>query len=248
MDSAAVFLFNLFIAEPQLTRSHAEEIKRTLGPFPASAATRASNTIKRIVTYLLKDSHFLNSDEESSTSEGSRNDSQEAETMQMKKEFGHNITFKYETEFGTGSRSTGLADKSRLLDDDSYVKSKLTSGKPSGYDSLSDGESGDESTGGSNIVMQTIINGMQQSRPHPPVRKSLDPQLSNVGGSSSVVTLAYGRDWLKEKCKGCVREGTLPWLDLYQAVFEVLSSSRDDAAIQNDVRFSLTHTYTHIEF
>lgn len=173
-----------------------------------------------------------------SSLEGSRNGSAKEE-KQMKKEFGHNIVFKYESDFGVGS--PGSWSSSGHRDDDSYVKSKLVS---KDYDSLSDGDSGDESNGESSIVMRTILDGIQQPKPSRPAKKAPVQASSNVSVSSSAM---IGREWLKDKCKGCVTEGIigLPWQDLYSAVFEVLSSSGDNTVIQNDVRLSLAHTCTH---
>lgn len=213
VDSAAVFLFNLFIVEPQLTRAHAEEIRRTLGPFPASAAHKVSNTIKKILTYLPPDSPFAYS-----SSEQTSLTSSEDSTL-MRKEFGHNIHFKFDTE------------SIPAIDDDVIVKSKLTTG----YDSLSDDETTGVASSNGNIFTQTFLNEMQKSLSKPAVKKMVaksHPQLAPPPLSP------YSGEWLKIKCKECVREGStqLSWQDLYSAIFEPLSSGQENAAIENDVR------------
>lgn len=228
VDSAAVFLFNLFITEPQLTRSQAEEIRRTLGPFPASAATKALNIVKNIAVYLPKDSNLLNSHEEQVSLERSQNGSQKAEISQTRKEFGSNIVFKYEPEF--------VADLQHHMDNDSFVKSKHTLD----YDSLSDDEAVKDGSSLSNIVTKTIL----ETRPPPPIRTDPVQSRSNDGHSRSVVSFPYSGEWLKDKCRECVKESIigLTWKDIHSVVFDMLCSSNDNGAIQNGVRHAHIHT------
>ena len=83
MDSASVFLFDVFLSDQAWSRNHAEEIKGTLGPFPASAASDACSAVKQIIGLMPKDWEYK-----------TRGDS----TMQLcstVKEFGHNIAFKH---------------------------------------------------------------------------------------------------------------------------------------------------------
>lgn len=79
VDSVAVFLFNLFATNEAYTRSCAEEIRRTLGPFPAGAASDACNIVRRIVSLVPEGCSSLTVKKECQSSE----------------EFGKNITFKH---------------------------------------------------------------------------------------------------------------------------------------------------------
>lgn len=110
VDSAAVFLFNLFLKDQTWSRSHSEEIKRELGPFPASAASNACAIVKRIVALL---------------PEGWRSKAEQEDDKFSKpvNEFGHNIVFNY-TEFKKPVRDLG----------------SVSQRNSSGYDSLSDDE------------------------------------------------------------------------------------------------------------
>ena len=207
VDSAAVFLFELFSAEPLMTRSHAEEIKRMFGPYPASTVNRICKTVGRILTHL-------------PSGWGKRNDKvKTAKSAKKRKEFGHNIHFKYSEGF---------------LDTPSTTAMDLP-----GYDSLSDN---DEVPVKSKIV-NFVASSIQSNSATPNSKR--DDTKRNVGddrpqpAGSSEPSL-YRSEWLVEQCKECARDGQfageLTWYDLYQAVFEQLSSGRDNTVIQNDVR------------
>ncbi len=212
MNSAAAFLFNLFIEEPRLTRANSEEIRKTLGPFPASAATKVSTIVKSILTCLPSNSSLTRSSQEASSSS--------IEKHEMKKEFGHNISFKYDVE------------APMVSSDGDYVKSK----HQTGYDSLSEDESSEASNSGTNLFTQTILDGMKQSI-NKPVEKKKTASKMSVPEASPVQVLPYSGEWLKAKCKAVVREGNalLSWHELYLAIFEPLSSGQENAAIENDV-------------
>ncbi len=109
MDSAAVFLFHLFLKDQTWSRSHAEEIKRHLGPFPASAASNARNIVKEIVRYIPEDWNY---------------DAEEDLSHKPVKEFGHNIIFKF-AESQEGKQSSNGYDS---LSDDESRKPELMSG------------------------------------------------------------------------------------------------------------------------
>ena len=217
VDSAAAFLFNLFIGEPQLTRAHSEEIRRTLGPFPASAANKISSTVKKILTYLPSVSSFVGPSGDSKSSSSK-------EAKLMKKEFGHNITFKFDIEMPNGG----------LTDDGDSVKSKHLA-LQSGYDSLSDDDSVSNSIKDSNIFTQTVLSGIQQSVTKPVTDKKEQPK--PVPQSNSSPAVPYSGEWLRSKCKECAREGMVgfPWHDLFSNLFELLCSSEDSEALQSDV-------------
>jgi len=119
VDSAALFLFNLFKGDPQLKRAHAEEIRRVLGPFPASAANAASSTVKAILTYLPPDFSQKGDDKR-----------QDKEAL-MKDEFGYNLTFKYENvsseeEVRSKSGYDSLSDDEPECQSDTLTQTLLT--------------------------------------------------------------------------------------------------------------------------
>lgn len=212
VDSAAIFLFELFCVEPKMTRSHAEEIKRMFGPYPASTVNRICKTVERILTYL-------------PSGWGKHNDRMEtAKSTKKRKEFGHNISFKY---------SDGL------LDPPSSKDTELP-----GYDSLSDS---DEVPVKSKIV-NFMANSIQASSAFATAKRSntkANTCIDHPTHISSSGKSLYHSNWLAEQCKVCAREGQfageLTWKELYQAVFEHLSSTRDNAVIQNDVRPTRPH-------
>jgi hypothetical protein len=84
VDSAAVFLYCVFAADQRWSREHAEKIRKTLGPFPASAANRACESVKKIVQLSPEN---VNSEKSTSPKETNARDAE------LKKEFGHNIVF-----------------------------------------------------------------------------------------------------------------------------------------------------------
>ena len=207
VDSAAIFLFELFSVEPKMTRTHAEEIKRMFGPYPASTVNRICKTVERILTHL-------------PSGWTKHNDRMEAaKSTKKRKEFGHSIQFKY---------------NDGLLDPPSSKETELP-----GYDSLSDN---DEVPVKSKIVnfMATSIQASSASA----TAKRSDAK-ANIGIDHSPdignsMQSLYHSHWLAEQCKECARDGQfageLTWKELYQAVFEHLSSGRDSTVIQNDVR------------
>lgn len=138
----------------------------------------------------------------------------------MKKEFGHNISFKFDTE-------TPL-----MLSDGDYVKSK----HQTGYDSLSEDELSDVASNGTDLFTQTILDGMQQSIKKPMAKEKAATQKSAPLTSRAPV-LPYSGEWLKTKCIIVAREGStlLSWQELYSSIFEPLSSVQENAAIENDV-------------
>ena len=237
MDSAAVFLFNLFRSDPQWSRTHAEEIRRTLGPYPASVATRACNIVSRVLTFLPK-----KLDSEGDGASGSN--PHQVPTTGMRKEFGHNIAFKFEETVDNYSKTKNrtAATKNRTLATDDEVKSKPQASTGSiaigcssqhdsaGYDSLSDDEYGRP-----NLVTSALLNSMKNGPPSSEVPKPKKP--NGVKKLVPMVVAAYSGAWLKQRCQECTKHGLLgiTWHDLYSAVFELLSSTQDDTAIQNDV-------------
>lgn len=83
IEDAAVFLYRLFLPSPEWCRSHGEAIRKALGPYPASVATRACNNVKMLLSYL----------PDLATVESSTKKSDKEE--EMVKEFGHKIVFKF---------------------------------------------------------------------------------------------------------------------------------------------------------
>ena len=243
VDSAAVFLFSLFRSDPQWSRTHAEEIRRILGPYPASVATRACSIVSRILGFLPK--------KIDSQGDGvSGGNPHQLPTTRMRKEFGHNIAFKFEDSADNHSKAknrTAVA-KNRTGVTDDGVKSKLQGNSHSqdtgllrplethgskvsaGYDSLSDEEDGKPS-----LVASALLNSMKSGPPSSEVPKTKKP--NGVKKMAPVVVAPYSGAWLKQQCQECTKHGLLEitWQDLYSAVFEHLSSTQDNTAIQNDV-------------
>lgn len=80
MESAAVFLFSLFKDSTGVTRDEADRLRKTFGPYPASATTKAYSIVKKLITL----SPPINATPQSSAVD---------EQSTLKKEFGHNIHF-----------------------------------------------------------------------------------------------------------------------------------------------------------
>ena len=80
IEFAAVFLFGLFKDSTGLSRNEADKLRKTLGPYPASAATKAYSIVKKLTTL---------SPPIDATPQSSAVDEQST----LKKEFGHNIHF-----------------------------------------------------------------------------------------------------------------------------------------------------------
>jgi hypothetical protein len=201
VDSAAVFLFNVFLRDQTWSRSHAEEIKRALGPFPASAASDACNAVKQIIG-------LLPEDWECKVGDLTREPCNVAV-----KEFGHNIVFKHsEPEAVTSSGYDSLSD-----DEFGAHKSELLSGLVHG-------------TGPS---MQVSGPSMQVSGPSMQVNGCV-----REGEAHTTAPAKYTQEWLKEQCQSCSggsMSGGLEWRDLYSAVFDLLSSCKEDSGIENNV-------------
>ena len=80
IELAAVFLFGLFKDSTGVTRDEADKLRKSLGPYPASATTKAYSIVKKLTTL----SPPINATPKSSAIE---------EQSTLKKEFGHNIHF-----------------------------------------------------------------------------------------------------------------------------------------------------------
>lgn len=243
VDSAAVFLFSLFRSDPQWSRTHAEEIRRILGPYPASVATRACSIVSRILSFLPK--------KIDSQGDGvSGGNPHQLPTTRMRKEFGHNIAFKFEDSADnhskTKNRTAVTKNRTGVTDDGVKSKPQCNSGSQdmglltplethgskvsAGYDSLSDEEDGKPS-----LVASALLNSMKSGPPSSEVPKTKKP--NGVKKMAPVVVAPYSGAWLKQQCQECTKHGLLgiTWQDLYSAVFEHLSSTQDNTAIQNDV-------------
>ena len=204
VDSAAIFLFELFLAEPRITRSHAEEIRRMFGPYPASTVNKICKGVERISSYLPPGWR-----QPEIKSEASK------DSLKQRKEFGHGMKFSYGEGFleYPSSRTTDLPGYDSLSEgeDDVPVKSKIVNFVANSIQTTS------AKGGGTTSVSHTPVSNREQSGP-------------------------CSSQWLVEQCKECVKDGQfageLTWKEIYQAVFEHLSSARDNTVIQNDVRLS----------
>jgi len=81
METTAVFLFDLFKDSTGVTREEATKLRATIGPFPATAASKAHATVKQLITL----SPPLDTTPQSSAVE---------EQSTLGKEFGLNIHFR----------------------------------------------------------------------------------------------------------------------------------------------------------
>lgn len=99
VESTAVFLYGLFIEEPDWCRKHGEAIKKAVGPYPAGAATKACSVVKNIAS-------CLEPQQQQSLGEGA--------PVNAPKEFGLKIGFKFEANFfsplSDGAPSSATAD------------------------------------------------------------------------------------------------------------------------------------------
>lgn len=219
VDSAAIFLFELFSAEPMMTRSHAEEIKRMFGPYPASTVSRVCKTVERILTYL--PDGWGKPIEKMET----------AKSAKKRKEFGHNIQFKFTDGFldPATSKPADFPGYDSLSDseEDVPVKSKIANFVASSLQTNS-------------AAASATIGGGEGDGSMVAIDVSHAPRSSELGGP-------YSSDWMMEQCKECLGEGQfageLTCTELYQAIFEQLSSERDNTVIQNDVRTSLLYLF-----
>ena len=75
-----MFLFGLFKDSSGVTREEADKLRSTLGPYPASATTKAYTIVKKLITM-------------SPPITGAPRSSAVEEENTLKKEFGHNIRF-----------------------------------------------------------------------------------------------------------------------------------------------------------
>lgn len=116
VDSASIFLFTLFVKDQTLSRSNSEEIRKLLGPFPASAASDACQSVKRIIDLLPEDWN-LTTDEDLTE-------------QHLVGEFGHNILYKYdETEHSLQLESSGYDTLSEdEVEQSDFQRSKMMSG------------------------------------------------------------------------------------------------------------------------
>lgn len=211
VDSAAVFLFSLFRSDPQWTRAHADEVRRTLGPYPATAASRACDTVRRVLEFL------PGAVESESRAQGG------SSPHLMREEFGHNIRFQFDDTSQHSLRTEGGKERG-AEDKDSPAGLEGRDG----YDSLSDSERSHP-----NLVASTLLDGMTsrvETRAKP---ESVEVRAAPPGGSEAL----YSAAWLKSKCQECVRRGMagMTWQDLSSAIFELLSSTGNNTAIQNDL-------------
>ena len=85
VESTAVFLYGLFIEDPEWCRRHGEAIKKTIGPYPAGVATKACALVKSIASCL---------EPQQKQSLGST-----SQTSAVKEQFGRKVAFKFEANF-----------------------------------------------------------------------------------------------------------------------------------------------------
>ena len=226
VDSAAVLLYTLFSPDPHWGRGHANEIRKLLGPFPPSAATRACDSVRRLLAL-----SPLPREEEGKEGVGSEVGSKShspGNVRRGRKEFGHNIPFIHPPCL-LGTTDTSLHREER-------VRSENGSRPPeTALDSLSE----EEEEGMTDIFSRTILNGMASGVKSKAATTEGKQGTGREGARapSEGYTAPYTGSWLAQKLQKCAGNGGvgIPWHDLYVSVFELLSSSQESAAIQNDV-------------
>ena len=211
MDSAAVFLFHLFVGNSTWSVENQKEIRNRLGPFPASAAEEAYKSILKIIDLVphCKDLDYSEPKQKQQT------------------EFGKKFNFGFSKQLGApleGAVANGGADQA----------------SNGGYDSLSDDEEGKTSGSHSefltNILCQSQANdsavrskesssglGDMAALPCKPLAPSPGK---------------YSGEWLQAKCRNCCGNRT-DWKDLFSAAFEYLSSAEATSGIENDVSWGI---------
>ena len=127
VDSASAFLFTLFQPDPEWSRRHGEEIRKTLGPFPASEATKACGAVKRIMSYL---------------PEKKRSERAEGEREKPRKEFGLSIVLRFDAEpaEATAEAQGGSCEHDSLSDSDDSKPDAFTNVFLQGLDNISAAE------------------------------------------------------------------------------------------------------------
>ena len=223
VDSAAVFLFTLFSLDQRWTREHAEKIRKNLGPFPASAANRACEAVKKILKF---------SPEKIDSTRDPSNDVASVDT-ELKKEFGHNIVF---------SAPVNLIEEVRTFNDKrrGCVEGKRQGGGEQGVcDGVQDSLSEDEASEG-DAFSRTFLDSMapkKKSSDSTPNGGATKIKLQSDGRCGDPAPNPYSSEWLIERLQGCCAgRGNRPWHDLYMDVFELLSSTQGSSLIQSDVR------------
>jgi hypothetical protein len=213
VDSAAVFLYILFAVDQRWSREHAEKIRKTLGPFPASAANRACESVKRIVKLLPEN---IGDDSKNSTDKETH-----VQDKEMKREFGSNIVF---------------ASPKNIREEVAAFSSEENGGQEIGRDSLSEDEEAE-----SNAFSQALLMGMAQTSKTDSGGERVKSKTISSGKPAGVVAMGtgdpapYTSEWLAGKLKVVCAGGGMTWNDLYMAVFDVLSSAQDNSAIQGEL-------------
>ena len=220
VDSAAVFLYSLFSSDQRWTREHAEKIRKTLGPFPASAANRACETVKKILA--------LSPEKIDNTSKNPP-----SENSESIKEFGHNIVF---------------STPANLLEVTTYSGKRVgNGGMTEASDSLSEDEEVTESDAFSRAFLVGMATKTKTDSSNDRVKSKLKTKSSGsdaaVMATGDHIPKLYSSDWLVRRLQECCHgdQGSMSWNDLYTAVFEVLSSAQDSSLIESDVS---THKQT----
>ena len=208
VDSAAAFLYTLFATDQRWSREHAEKIRKTLGPFPASAANRACESVKKIVGLSPE-----------KIDEADQTNDKKLQDGELKKEFGHNIVF---------SSPKNLREEIMAFSGD----------EKGGRDRLQDSLCEEDTAEMDTFSQALLLSMAQKSKTRTSESERVKSKTkSGVGREVGMVTgdpAPYSSEWfarqLRELCGGDA------WQELYMAVFDLLSSTVDTSAIQGDVR------------
>lgn len=116
VESASVYLYNLFRYSPDWCRAHGDAIRKTFGPYPASVAIKACGIVKKINSYnQTGETSSKDTDSSTTTTRGS----------DLIEEFGSMVTgFQFNTNLlGVSSTPVAMATEDSLSEEEE-VKSK----------------------------------------------------------------------------------------------------------------------------
>lgn len=108
VESACVFLYNIFQSTREWSKAHGESIRKTFGPYPASIAMKAFDIVQRIISCLPSD-----------TPDAIDNTTQTS----PQNEFGTDIPFTYNDNLLNGANPVAMVTDNDQSDDEE-VKSK----------------------------------------------------------------------------------------------------------------------------
>lgn len=212
VESASVFLYDLFSSSPEWCKSHGEAIRKTFGPYPASVAMKVCDIAKSI-TLCVSTNEESNSGSDSSINTGDTTGTSEKGDY-LKEEFGAKLSgFKFNTNLMGGamvSVSVATIEDSLSEDEEEEVKSK------------------------NDVISHTLLSGLNKSQQNKTTNnQSIKNKKSKEIKNNISPPSKFGVQWLQDQCKRCGSE--LPWQQLYDQLFELLLSEIDATTLEVQV-------------